>query len=161
MTRWTLWSNNGNWWLGSCVSFQIFSDKKIYFSAGLRVWTWSTFPLHLWWGWLSSCTWHTSSWWNGQQCPGPEPHPSTGQLPLCSLHAAEEGDTYWKCHDKENPTLARFHLNDFHECKLLILNLIDLSLYGKELDECGCAVNGRVDVFQGAAGLVYEVKMLR
>lgn len=46
-------------------------------------------------------------------------------------------------------------------CVEFILNLVDLGLDEEELNECGRAVDGGVDVLQSEAGLVYEVKVLR
>lgn len=48
----------------------------------------------------------------------------------------------------------------YSACVEFTLNLVDLGLDEEELDERGCAVDGRVDVLQSQAGLVYEVKVL-
>lgn len=46
-------------------------------------------------------------------------------------------------------------------CVEFLLNLVDLGFDEEELDECGRAVDGGVDVLQGEVGLGSEVKVLR
>lgn len=45
-------------------------------------------------------------------------------------------------------------------CVEFVLNLVDLGFNKEELDECGRAVDGSVDVLQSEAGLASEVKVL-